>query len=226
MKVIKGISCALAMIGASLSGSALADSYIFGNSEFNTSNGINITATSGDFFVPISDSGSWNSKNFTHAGGTNYIVGDCMVDCGSSDHINFNNYFIFDLSSISGTILSASLNLYSYTVSNDSLEYLLFDVTSPLSDVHAIGPNAAVYNDLMSGISYGSFVYNTSDSNLFRSITLNSAGINALNSAVGGDFGIGGTTISPVPEPEAYAMLLTGLGLLGFMARRRKGTVV
>ncbi len=26
---------------------------------------------------------------------------------------------------------------------------------------------------------------------------------------------------APVPEPESYAMLLTGLGLLGFMARRR-----
>lgn len=29
-------------------------------------------------------------------------------------------------------------------------------------------------------------------------------------------------TISPVPEPETYAMLLAGLGLLGFAARRRK----
>lgn len=28
-------------------------------------------------------------------------------------------------------------------------------------------------------------------------------------------------TISPVPEPETYAMLVTGLGLLGFTARRR-----
>ena len=27
---------------------------------------------------------------------------------------------------------------------------------------------------------------------------------------------------SPIPEPETYAMLLAGLGLLGFIARRRK----
>lgn len=42
---------------------------------------------------------------------------------------------------------------------------------------------------------------------------------------------IGGVVItdiitSPVPEPEAYAMLLAGLGLLGFMARRRKESAV
>ena len=28
---------------------------------------------------------------------------------------------------------------------------------------------------------------------------------------------------TPVPEPETYAMLLAGLGLIGFMSRRRKG---
>lgn len=28
--------------------------------------------------------------------------------------------------------------------------------------------------------------------------------------------------LAPVPEPETYAMMLGGLGLLGFMARRRK----
>lgn len=32
--------------------------------------------------------------------------------------------------------------------------------------------------------------------------------------------------ISAVPEPETYAMLLTGLGLLGFMVRRRKEIAV
>lgn len=31
-----------------------------------------------------------------------------------------------------------------------------------------------------------------------------------------------GKSVSPVPEPETYAMLLVGLGLIGFTARRRK----
>ncbi|PWF43646.1 FxDxF family PEP-CTERM protein [Massilia glaciei] len=38
----------------------------------------------------------------------------------------------------------------------------------------------------------------------------------------GGSFG-GAVMLAPVPEPATYGMLLGGLGLLGFMARRRKG---
>ena len=33
---------------------------------------------------------------------------------------------------------------------------------------------------------------------------------------------VGGPALAPVPEPDTYAMLLAGLGLLGFMAYRRK----
>ena len=37
---------------------------------------------------------------------------------------------------------------------------------------------------------------------------------------------IDGVSVTAVPEPETYAMLLAGLGLLGFMARRRKVSAV
>lgn len=37
-----------------------------------------------------------------------------------------------------------------------------------------------------------------------------------------GIYGLVEVNMAPVPEPETYAMLLAGLGLLGFTARRRK----
>lgn len=36
------------------------------------------------------------------------------------------------------------------------------------------------------------------------------------------DFTASPSTVTPVPEPETYAMMLAGLGLLGVVARRRK----
>jgi hypothetical protein len=34
--------------------------------------------------------------------------------------------------------------------------------------------------------------------------------------------GVGGTPVAAVPEPETYALMLAGLGLVGWMAKRRK----
>jgi hypothetical protein len=42
-----------------------------------------------------------------------------------------------------------------------------------------------------------------------------------LVSSTSGAFG-GAVMLAPVPEPETYGMLLAGLGLVGFMARRRR----
>ncbi|MCD2516413.1 FxDxF family PEP-CTERM protein [Massilia sp. G4R7] len=42
-----------------------------------------------------------------------------------------------------------------------------------------------------------------------------------LVSDTGGSFG-GAVMLAPVPEPETYGMMLGGLGVLGFLARRRK----
>lgn len=53
------------------------------------------------------------------------------------------------------------------------------------------------------------------DGTLLSGYTLSSqSGFNWLNAF--------GPVTAPVPEPETYAMLLAGLGLLGFAARRRK----
>lgn len=58
---------------------------------------------------------------------------------------------------------------------------------------------------------------------------LGTTGIYSINLATGaatslGTFGgtLNGLTVAAIPEPETYALLLAGLGMVGFMAKRRK----
>ena len=58
-------------------------------------------------------------------------------------------------------------------------------------------------------------------------VTIGFQGINSFTIMPNGDWwALGGVTIgTPVPEPETYAMLLAGLGVVGAVARRRKVNV-
>ena len=64
-------------------------------------------------------------------------------------------------------------------------------------------------------------------SNSWAQFTGNFASIDTLRISFGDYFlmdnvSLDSASVSPVPEPETYAMLLAGLGLMGGMARRRK----
>lgn len=134
------------------------------------------------------------------------------------DKESFLDVFTFSLSSASDTISSAVSLLFpglgmagsSYEINNGTL--------SLFSDPD--GDGAAGTNVQLATASFG-------DST--GVLTLNNAAAGSYYWAVAGDaVGSNGgvylyaaNTAAVVPEPETYAMMLAGLGLIGFIGRRR-----
>lgn len=221
---ILGLSAVSSSASAGLSDHSFAWTHGIGSAQLVLNGSTTLTATNRGWVD------EFGTNNFGGATG-NYIVGTCgsSDSCVGSDTYA-NNYFAFDIDGISGTT-SAVLNLYQPAVGENggadggflsqssSLLYTLFDVSgNPLTD-----SGLGIFGDLASGISYGSFVVDSSSNGTIVSIALNAAAVSAING--GSDtFFIGGT-ISPVPEPATYGMLLAGLGMLGFMVRRRNQAV-
>lgn len=92
---------------------------------------------------------------------------------------------------------------YTGFYSSDSTETVgLFDVATPVSKVTGEGGtdeivnDLDIYHDLHRGTQYGSITVSEADNGQLLAISLNSAGLDALNAALGGKFAIGGALTS------------------------------
>lgn len=99
-------------------------------------------------------------------------------------------------------------------------------------------------NGLSGWSGWSSYVFGNFDQTITSFALVSNSGFNAdfisnysftantitldMNSGSVNDYQVGGTAVfaingvAPIPEPETYAMMLAGLGLLGIAARRRK----
>jgi hypothetical protein len=137
----------------------------------------------------------------------------------------------------SGLLGIADINGWTLHLNNGAST---FDLTSGNSYLFGSGqvnasPTQLTY-DFNSGNYFGFFVNGTVGSNFLTGWCLQSSSgqctfggaagevVGVNNSAFNGPFvGLTGThVIASVPEPETYAMMMAGLGMMGFMVRRRK----
>jgi hypothetical protein len=167
----------------------------------------------GAITINASNTGWYTSANTNNQpGGANYITGLCS-NCGGP---TFRDFLAFNIPGET-TITTATLNIntYIYDSINATETLGLFDVSTPLATLIAGTGGLAAYNDLGSGVLYGSRVYTAADQNLFRTISLNASAISAIQQSSGGSFVMGGALQDQViPEPSTLVLMASALGLL------------
>ncbi len=171
--------------------------------------------------------------------GADYTVGICST-CPEVETYDgsgvflpgaYNDWFIVDISVFDDTeVTSLTLTLNTF-LADTAGTFKLWDYLGDIADLPEYtapsAPGIAIFDDLGSGKLYGSFAYLGTESYTYQTITLSSDAIFDLNAAIdNGDeqWAIGGSfaPTAPIPEPETYALMLAGLGLVGWMAKRRK----
>ena len=195
----------------------MADTYLFGYSEGSNILKINTTQTLTTDFSPNwggYSQGWWSTDYSADDSNDNYIVGTI----GTSQ---FRDFFTFAIPEGLGTVTSAELILNRFGSDGLPVTYSLFDVSTDTTTLNQNnGVNMAIFNDLGSGVSYGS-VYVADTLNDPLVISLNSAALAAIQGAEGGFFSVGGTLSDGMATPEPATVGLFGAGLLAFGLVRR-----
>ena len=206
-----------------------------GNSSFVAALSNNIINSANGYgldFNPVNEAAGTTSLRIVGSNGQNFAV-----NANTGAVTNFANN---QLGAIPSHTIGTGYTGVSYTNSNPSspasatsLYYInsatdeLFVATSAfntptITKVGALGHEILRANGLdisSSGIAYSAFLMDDGTGK---------SALTTINLATGaatktGDFvgTINGLTIAPVPEPETYALLLAGLGLIGAASRRK-----
>lgn len=159
------------------------------------------------------DSGWYDWNGFHSPTNTNYFAGQFNNNVDPIRQLR--DWFVFDVPSLSGTVTAARLELYlPGLVSPDPTEtFELFDVSTPVSTLIAGGTGlTGIYDDLGTGVSYGSVSITAADNGKIVTINLNTAGLAAITAAQGSRLAIGGmvTTIAGNAQQSVFGG--TGLG--------------
>jgi len=155
-------------------------------------------ATAGEIVLEAVDRGNYSWEGYHSSGNTSYLAGDLAA----SGFVEYRNFFVFDLSSVEGPILGATLELYNPSDppdagngyrSPDPFEvYSLWEIVSDIGTLTAGGTDlVGIFDDLGGGMGFGTIV----------SILLNHNGGNSIAAAAGGLWAVGGAVMTLAGNP-------------------------
>lgn len=162
------------------------------------------------FTANVLNQGWWSDVLSNYDANFNTFTGEEIEGIVAPVTGETRSFFTFDLSALllgGATVTSATFETTRYMYdSADSSETLgLFDVSTEAATLnHNAGTSAAIFDDLGSGSSYGTFVVSQysgvrTDTIVF---TLNAAALADISTAAGGFFSIGGALQSIAVGPD------------------------
>lgn len=154
-----------------------------------------ITRTVGPFFSYTASA----PGGFFGAGST---ANPALSTNNAADTITFGSF--------TGLVNAFGGNFYGTDLSG---QFVSGDITLTATDANG------TVTQTISGATVGSFLGFVSSTGLLTDVTLS-----AVQPVAGGFMWptVDNLVLAAVPEPETYALMLAGLGLVGFMARRRR----
>lgn len=175
-------------------------------------------------FINSTSRGFYADTGFTEVnlGNNNYVAGRLDVSGNASTFQVFRDFFVFDLTTRTLPVTSATLRLFNpafdATIPGSGFEsfrtsetFSLFDVSTPTATLTSGAGGVSAFNDLGTGTSFGSTVVTTANNGQFVTIALNAAGLAAVNASLGSRFVVGGslTTIVPSQPVEQFVFGFT-----------------
>lgn len=176
-------------------------------------------------FNPVADIGGASSLRLVSSSGDNYAVNvnTGAVTLATSLIPGFTGVSYTNSNANNPTTVPSSTALYYINSANDTLNVATTGFNNPsISIIGSLGIDILSANGFeidSNGIGYAAVNMDNGflKSELIRINTMTGQAewVSTFNGT------INGLTVAPVPEPETYAMLMAGLGVLGFSARRK-----
>lgn len=199
---------------------------------------VDIAANTTLYFTDNEWTGSgFNSGESHHQ----WVTGNAAISAGTVvrfSKIDNANSLAASVGTLSRASVSGSTNYGISQTSDTVYAYLGSSASAPTTLLAAVSSDAAQSFD--TGLAIGTNVVMLANGSDYAEYTGTRSGLSSFaaykaqvaNVANWSDSGDGSFadkvpnttafTITPVPEPETYALMLVGLGLVGLMARRRK----